>query len=237
MNAVFILFAVAAFSLVGLIAYLSYLSAKKRREAFAAAAVARGWTYTERDDRYADRFEGAPFGTGDDRRASNVLTGTHEGRTFEAFDYRYSTTEHSTDAQGHSQTRTETHDYSVIAVEMGVSAPALAVSPEGFFSRVVGRLLNKDIEFESEQFNRAFTVTCPDRKFATDVIHPQMMEYLLTLPDLAWSFRNAALLTTSAGKHSLESLDATLVAIDGIVDRIPEFVWSSLRGPQPPTAV
>jgi hypothetical protein len=217
--------AIIGFAVVGVVAYFGYQAAKKRREALAAAAAGRGWTYTERDDRYTEQFSGAPFGIGHDRRAGNILTGTHDGRAFEAFDYRYSTTEHYTDSQGHSQTRTETHSYAVIALAIGHDVPELQVAPEGFFSRVVGRLLNNDIEFESEQFNRAFKVTCPDRKFATDVIHPQMMEYLLTLPDLAWSFRQGYLVTTTTATYSLETLDATLVATDGILDRIPEFLW------------
>jgi len=211
--------------LIGVFGYFSYKHAKERREAFAAAASSRGWTYLPREDRYVDMFTGTPFGTGHTRRASNVLTGPHDERTFVAFDYRYSTTEHYTDSQGRSQTRTQTHRYSVIALALGQNLPGLAVTPEGFFSRVVGRLLNNDIEFESEQFNRAFRVTSPDRKFATDVIHPQMMEYLLTLPDLAWSFRQGHLVTIGDGEHTLASLDATLVSIDGIVDRIPAFVW------------
>jgi hypothetical protein len=223
----------AIFALVGFLAYRGYLQAKKRREAFAVAAKSRGWTYAARDDRYANMFSGAPFGVGHDRRASNVLAGTHDSRPFVAYDYRYSTTEHYTDGQGHSATRTEHHNYSVIALTIGHVVPELSVSPEGFFSRAVGKLLNNDITFESEQFNRAFTVNSSDRKFATDVINPQMMEYLLTLPDLPWSFRQGHLITTEAGKHSLESLDATLLSIDGILDRVPAFVWGEPGGTGP----
>jgi hypothetical protein len=221
----FILFVVLGFGLVGLVGYLGYLAAKKRREEFAALAAARGWTYAAQDDRYVDRFAGAPFGQGHDRRAENVLTGTHDTRPFAAFDYRYSTTSTSTDAQGRTTTHTEVHRFSVIELEVGVRLPELSVTPEGFLGRLVGRLTNTDLEFESEQFNRAFTVTCEDRKFATDVIHPRMMEYLLTVPDLAWSFRDSALVTISSGNHSLPLLDQTLKQIDGVLDLVPEFVW------------
>ncbi|MET3960101.1 hypothetical protein ABIE44_000035 [Marmoricola sp. OAE513] len=227
-----VLIAIVGFGIVGVLGYFSWLAAKKRREALAALAASRGWTYTERDDRYVDEFDGSPFGTGHDRRATNVLSGTYDGRVFLAFDYRYSTTEHYTDSDGHSRTRTETHPYSVIALQIGAQAPNLSVSPEGFFGRMVGRLTNNDIEMESEQFNRAFTVHCEDRKFATDVLHPLMMEYLLTLPDLAWSFRGSSLVTVEAGQHSLETLDATLAAIDGILDRVPGFVRTSLGLPE-----
>src|SRR4051812_29677913 len=108
------------------IGYATWLAAKKRREAFAAMAAQRGWTYAQRDDRYVNQFSGvAPFGVGHDRRATNVVTGAHDGRNFMAFDYRYTTTEHYTDAQGKSQTRTKTHPYSVIALAIGRSVPEL----------------------------------------------------------------------------------------------------------------
>ncbi|RNL59970.1 DUF3137 domain-containing protein [Nocardioides marmoriginsengisoli] len=213
---------------VALVGYFGYLAAKKRREEFSAMAAARGWTWVERDDRFVDRFSGSPFGTGDDRKALNVVTGPYDGRPMVAFDYSYTTTETSTDAQGRTSTRTVTHPFSVIALDVGVALPELSVSPEGFFGRLVGRLINNDIELESEQFNRAFTVHCPDRKFATDVLHPLMMEYLLTVPDLSWSFRDGGLVAITSGQHSMASLDATLTAIDGILDRIPPFVRQQL---------
>ena len=60
--------------------------------------------------------------------------------------------------------------------------PPLSVDPENFLDRFVGRLSGNDIDMESEEFNRAFTVSCPDRKFASDVLHPQLMEFLLAAP-------------------------------------------------------
>lgn len=215
-------------------AIYSYRQAKKRREEFAATAAQRGWGYAARDDRWTTRFDGAPFGTGHDRRAGNVVSGTHDGRSFIAFDYHYATTEHSTNAQGHSTTREVSHDFSVIAVDLGVPFPGLWVTPEGFFGRAIGRLLNRDIELESEAFNRAFTVVCPDRKFASDVLHPQMMEFLLQFPDLAWSFRSGSVLAVRDGRHSIPEIDGKLQVLDGIADRVPEFVWQAFRGPTPP---
>ena len=36
-----------------------------------------------------------------------------------------------------------------------------------------------DIDFESDEFSRKFYVQSSDRKFAYDVLHPRMMEFLL----------------------------------------------------------
>ncbi|MFN8196254.1 MAG: DUF3137 domain-containing protein [Nocardioidaceae bacterium] len=217
-------------ALVILIGVLGYLSAKKRREAFGALAAQRGWSYVERDDRWVDGFVGAPFGLGHSRRSENVLSGQYDGRPFVAFDYTYYTTEHSTDSEGRSTSREVSHSFFVAAIDVGASFPALEVNPEGFFSRVIGRLTNRDIELESEDFNRAFTVTCPDRKFASDVLHPRMMEFLLQHRDSAFRFDRRYILTVRAGQASIPEVDASLVLIDAILDQVPEFVWRQAEG-------
>ena len=74
------------------------LMEKKRREALGAMAAARGWSWVERDDRWADAFDGQPFGSGHNRQARNILQGQHDGRPFVGFDYVYYTTETSTDS-------------------------------------------------------------------------------------------------------------------------------------------
>ena len=210
---------------VVLVAVFGYLAAKRRREEFAAFATSKGWTWTREDDRWTTRFDGHPFGTGDDRTAENIITGQYDGRRFEAFDYSYTTTSTSTDANGHTTTHRTTHSFSVVAVETGVVLPRLEVAPEHWVGRMVGRLTNRDIELESEDFNRAFTVTCPDRKFASDVLHPQMMEFLLGHRDLGWRFQNRALLAVRDGSHRPAEVEAKLATIDDILDRVPEFVW------------
>jgi hypothetical protein len=222
---VFVLFAAVAIG----IGYLGYLAAKKRREGMAALAQARGWTYAERDDRWQTHFAGSPFGLGHDRRCSNVLQGTHDGRAFVAFDFVYHTTQTQTTGKT-TTTREVAHPFGIVAIDMGASFPSLEVTPEGFIGRFIGRLTDRDIELESEDFNRAFTVTCPDRKFASDVLHPRMMELLLQWPELAWRFDADSLLAIRPGKHDVAEIEAKLAALDAILDNIPEFVWREVRG-------
>ena len=233
----FVLFFAAVVALMVVIVVVSLVSAKKRREELSMLATRRGWQFAESDDAWVDRFDGAPFGLGHDRRALNVLTGAYDGHPFAAFDYRYSTTETSTDAQGHTQTHTETHPYSVLAVDAGAPLPDLSVTPEGFLGRMVGRLTNTDIELESEEFNRAFTVRADDRKFATDVLHPRMMEHLLQIPDRGWALRGGWLLAVRPGRHTVAELDSRLGDLDGILDLIPDFVWKTVRGAGAPPQV
>jgi hypothetical protein len=223
--AMFVLFAVVVFGVGGLVAYLTYQQAKKRREALAAYAAQKGWSWTQRDDRWVDFGSTSPFGQGHSRHADNVLQGQHDGRTAVAFDYRYNTTETSTDAQGHTTSREVAHPFSITALDAGAAFPALSVTPEGFFGRLAGRITGNDIELESEDFNRAFTVHCPDRKFASDVLHPRTMEFLLAHPDAQFCFEGKWVLSAHPGRHSIEQLDQRLAVLDTLLDQVPDFVW------------
>jgi Protein of unknown function (DUF3137) len=217
-------------ALMAVVLVVGYLQAKRRREGFAGYAASKGWTFAEQDQTLLDRFEGAPFGTGEDREASNVMRGTSHDRPMVVFDYAYVTTSTSTDAEGHTTTDRDTHAFSVMAVNTGAVLPALSVTPEGMVGRFFGRLTNSDIELESEDFNRAFTVTCPNRRFASDVLHPRMMELLLQWPELAWRFDADSLLAIRPGKHDVTEVEAKLAALDAILDTVPDFVWREVGG-------
>jgi len=221
----FVLFTVLLVFLVIGIAVIGFIQAKKRREAMAAYALSRGWRYEPDQPLLVDRFQGPPFGIGHGRSATNAVYGQHDGRDFVSFDYQYKTTSGS----GKNR-RTTTHTFSVVALSMGVSLPSLRVDPENFLERVVGRVTNTDIELELEDFNRAFTVSCPDRKFASDVLHPQMMEFLLQHRGLGWRFERDSMLMVSGFRRSVQEIDGTLAVMDQISDRIPDFVWRQLRG-------
>jgi len=206
--------------------YLGYLADKQRREAMASLAAQRGWSYTARDDRWNDAFAGSPFGLGHSRRSTNVLTGEHDGRPFVAFDYVYYTTESSAGGKGR---REVSHRFYVVAIDMSASFPALEVSPENFLERIVGRLTDQDIELESEDFNRAFTVTCPDRRFASDVLHPRMMQRLLRTPEAGFRFDRRWAIHVDLGTVALDGIVPRLRRVDAIVDQIPEFVWKQVK--------
>jgi hypothetical protein len=217
----FLALAVAA---IGAVVY-SYLAAKKRRDQMLAFAESRGWTFASEMPLLVDRFTGPPFGLGFGRRAYNVLFGNHDGRDLVSFDYEYKI--QSTNGQ---QTTTTVHRFSVLGLSMGVFMPPLSVDPENFLDRFVGRLGGNDIDLESEEFNRAFAVSCPDRKFASDVLHPRMMEFLLQHRRLGWRFEQDSMLVIAQGRRNLEQIDATLTVMDGITDLVPEFVWLRLKG-------
>lgn len=224
-----IAFAVVGFGLVITLGVIAAIHAKKRRETLATGAATRGWQFTREDARWIDAFTVAPFGLGHDKSAKNILTGTHDGRRFVAFDYCYHTTESTTGTDGSSSSREVSHNFGIVGIETGAHFATLSLAPEGFFSRMVGRITGRDIELESEAFNRAFTVTCEDRKFASDVLHPQQMEFLLRHPKWAFCFDRTWALSIGAGEFQLEEVDARLAYLDTVLDQIPDFVWKDAQ--------
>ena len=215
---------------LGLVLHAGWLQAKKRRELLAGFAASQGWTWTQQDNSWTERFGGAPFGDGDHRRADNVLQGAYRGRPMVAFDYSYQT--HSTDSQGHRSTTT--HRYACCALSLPAWVPKLEMVPEGLLGRVGTALGMQDIELESEDFNRRYRVRCDNPKFAYDVLPPRTMEALLTRDALHLRLAGTDAVCWEDGRHSPAELLARLDALTVVLEGIPSFVWSDLeRGSAP----
>jgi hypothetical protein len=207
---------------VGAIGVISYVLDKKRRDKMRAYCLARGWTYVDEDPSLPDRWQGTPFGHGDRRRARNVMSGTESGRPFVAFDYSYDT--HSTDSQGHRSTTT--HRFNVCVIALPAFLPRLEVAPEGAMSRIASAVgFSHDIEFESEDFNRRFKVHANDPKFATDVLSPRTMQYLLTVPAESWRIDGTSMIWWADGRLEPSEIVVATSVMDRVAKGIPTFVW------------
>jgi len=175
------LLVVLAVAGIALAIYLSHLATKKRREAMAALAAELGWEFDPssdhgHDDEYA-HFE--VFRNGHSRVAYNTLRGSTEigGRAYavKMGDFDYKVTRNT----GKNRSTT-TYRLSYLILHLPFAhTPDLLIRREGIFDRLAGALGFDDIDFESEEFSRKFYVKSSDKKFAYDVVHPRMMEWLL----------------------------------------------------------
>jgi hypothetical protein len=171
------IFPVAIFTFFALMFYWGYRWEKKRREGFERLAAQFGFAYQpEKDASLALRFSFLnALNQGSNRYACNRLEGQYRGQDVMVFDYHYET--HSSDSKGRRQTHH--HFFSYFVLFLPRNFPELRIYPEHLFSRIGQMLGFEDIDFESVEFSRAFTVRAKDRKFAYDVCHPKMMELLL----------------------------------------------------------
>lgn len=223
-----VLLALLAVAAAGGVALWTYQQDQKRRSALAAFAAAKGWIF-EPDDRrgLAERWSDPPFGIGHSRRASNVMSGTVDGRPMLAFDYRYKITT----STGKSRT-TRTYTYGVCVLGLPTYLPPLEVGPENVLTRFGNALGLDDVDLESEDFNRAFRVRGAPR-FAHDVLTPRTMERLLRSECRSWRIAGTDILAWDDGKPGPVEILSRLATIESVVESIPDFVWKD-HGATPP---
>lgn len=221
----FVLAVVAALVVAGVGLYLQH----KRREALQEFAAAQGWAYDRRDDSLVRRWAGPPFQRGSSRRATNVLRGTFEGVPMTAFDYQYTVRSGSGDNRSST-----TYRFGVCVMALPTAMPDLQVVPEGIFGRMRSALGFSGISLESEDFNRAFRVSCGDARFASDVLHPRMMERLLADPGEGWRFEGADAVLFDEGRQSPAEIMRRVRLLRDVLGAVPDFVWRG-RGVDPQT--
>ena len=209
------------------ILWFSWYAKKKRREALAGVAASLGLTYEE-EDPYG--LVGLPFELmqrGDGQGTENVLDGTWQDVALKEFDYWYYT--ESSDGQGN---RSKTyHRFSCALTEVPIDATPLTISHENVLTRIGDHLGFDDIQFESEDFNRAYRVKCEDRKFATDLIDARMMGWLL--PQEGWAFElTGPYLLAYCDRLRPTELIPLLGTLKAFRDHIPRVVYD-LHGTKP----
>jgi hypothetical protein len=179
------------------------------------------WQLIGRDDALIARYSLTTAGFG--HTTEKVIRGNNDGLPIEAFIHRWQTqrTESYTDSEGRTRTRTVTENHSeiVTAIRMPFSFPRLSVGSDGG---------GKKVRFESEEFNNRFTVRTDNPKFASDVIHPRTMEFLMAVepPD----FRIEGDVTRfSVDRHDTQLIGFCADFAHEFFSRVPTFVWKDLQ--------
>ena len=202
----------------------SFIAAKKRREAMAGLATRLGLRFTPTNDYdLAERYEFLDaLATGSNRYAYNVISGNHQGNEVLIFDYHYET--YSTDSKGNRTTHH--HYFSFFILRLPQRFPELRITREGLFSKIAQAFGYKDINFESAEFSRAFCVRSPDKKFAYDVCHPRMMEYLLANRDLSIEVEADSLALAFGKCLDVQEIEFNLERLVHIRSQFPEYLFN-----------
>jgi hypothetical protein len=183
------------------------------------------WTYVGTDDEVLERY---PLTTGGyAHRTDDLVRGLQDGIGLDAFVHSWKTdrTETYTDSEGHTHTRTVTdhHSEPVCGFTLPFSLPVLSVN---------GRRVGRKVAFESSDFNDAFTVRTEDARFASDVLHPRTIEWLLKTQPPGWTV-SGPVVVFEVREHDLLLVDACWAALRGWLGRVPRFVWGDRGLPVP----
>lgn len=183
------------------------------------------WVLDDRDDSLIAKY--GLTTAGHNHRTEKIIRGGNDGLPLEAFVHRWQTTrtETSTDSEGRTTTRTvtENHDETVLAITLPFPWPLLSVD---------GGWGGQKVRFESEEFNDAFTVRTSEPKFASDVIHPRQMEYLLAVRPPGFRIEGR-LMRFYPSQHDTLLIGRCADVAHGFLARVPSFVWKDL-GITPP---
>jgi hypothetical protein len=170
-------------------------------------AFAEGWGFLSR------------LNQGTNRYAFNVMRGTYQEQALFIFDYHYQT--------GSGKNREE-HSSTVLLLVCKHVFPHLTIAPETLGEKIASAVgIGDDIKFESAEFSRMYYVRSPDKKFAYDVCHPQMMEYLLQYPGLKVEMQGPALLLAFEPPLPVDKIEARLQQLAGIRSRLPEYLFAT----------
>ncbi|NOZ41257.1 MAG: hypothetical protein GXP24_13680 [Planctomycetes bacterium] len=181
MPAIFILIVLVFLAFIVVGGIYSHRKQKEREAALRHLASELGWQFHPIKNR--SHHQEFPlfsiFTTGEARYAYNTLRGmlSINGSSWQGQmgDYHYETTSNS----GKNKT-THTHRFSYLLVKMPYTlTPSLKIRREQLFDRMASFIGFDDIDFESAEFSDRFHVKSSDKRFAYDVIHPRMMEFLL----------------------------------------------------------
>ncbi|QNE18623.1 hypothetical protein F1D05_12780 [Kribbella qitaiheensis] len=213
----FLVVGAIAVALFGSVIALAIWQAKKRRaflQARAHAAGQLGW-YLAAPNQWLSQVAAGIYQRG---RPGEMFAGDFRGRGICALDYTYTTT---TSSGPDGQTTTTTHHVFVVALNLPVALPPLQLTMDSKFRRIFG---GQDIELESQAFNDAFRINCADQRYASAVLHPRLMEWMLHNPGLEWQFAGNAMVSWGVGLFTIPDVVARLEAMTRVIDLVPPFV-------------
>lgn len=229
--AIFAAACVVAAVVFAVVTVFASLAETKRRETMAALAAFLRLEWAVEDpfqieERY--KYFGA-LAQGHRRSARNVIHGRLGDVEVKAFDYTYYTTEGTVSSTSVSGTRQARHTFSAIVCDTGYLFQPIVIRPENFFDRIAEVIGFEDIDFESDEFNRAFHVQCSDKKFAYDIVHPRMMEFLLARIGWSLEIRQSALLVCDGSDFSVEKFRAAIDFAQGFLELLPEYLKQQMQ--------
>jgi hypothetical protein len=203
-------------------AYYRYYARKKRRSELAYMAAQYGLKYST-EDPFNTLFE--PFQLlqkGDGRGVENMMWGKWQGLDVRVFDYWYY--EENTDSKG-GRSRTY-YRFDCVISPVGAACSHLTIDHENLFTHLGDHLGFRDIDFESDEFNRKYRVKSNDPRFASDLVDARMIRWLLASADgYAFEVTGDRILTSHKQLRAMDMVPL-IGTTKAFLDHIPRVVYS-----------
>jgi|GEM_PF-4888521 len=189
------------------------------------------WTWQASAPWLVQEYAGiGPVGTGERPTAMDVVSGTHRGVAFTAFNYRWEvTTSHYNSSTNLTQSQTVVHHQPITVVHLPTSMPTLTIARgRQAYALRVGPV--QPTGFPG--LDQAYDVWTSHPQFAADVITESMANWLLRWsPALLLMHGNRLIGMPSS--HTPQQIWATLDFLSAFCDLIPDGVWERVGAQRP----
>lgn len=146
----------------------------------------------------------------------NTFHGYYKNNSITFFDYSFSAGK-------------VTYYWSVYILELKSNFPDLLISHETMESRIAEALGQPHITFESAEFSHKFRVRCPDKKFAYEICHQKMMEFLLANQDLTIEIKGGAIALLFETWLKPEEVEQNLARLIELRNLLPAYLFEKAR--------
>ncbi len=200
---------------VGLVTWIFH---RRRQDAFRTEAERLGLRYEAHSSEELHRIHRniPPFKEGRSRpRTMNVVAGIYKGWNVRCCEFLYTV---HTGKSSHTVTR------SLALAHPAAAWPALSIQPETMGHKILDALGAEDIDFESDEFSRSFWVRAEDRRFAYDVIHPRMMEFLLRTSWRRWHVKGNVVVVWDPRRLRPDRVQGALDELVGFLELVPRYL-------------
>lgn len=228
---ILLLFGLGA-ALVIFFGWLSWKQEKERTEAMGALARVFGWSFAgeAKDHDFNDRYpQFSCFQRGHSRYAHNQMRGIVRlhglDAEAQAGDFHYKITRNNGKT---TSTTTYRISYLLVKLPFGRGLPSLALRNEGFLDKLAGAIGFDDIDFESAEFSRRYHVGSSDRKFAYDVLHPQMIDWMLNINPPAFEISRGVLLLVADRRWSPPDFRGAKYWAEEFLKKWPDYLVRDL---------
>lgn len=210
-----VLWMFAAFvGIVVLVTIASIVATHRRRKALIEWVRMRGFQHDPaRNEQMDVRFPTLEcLRKGDRRWAYDTITGDWNGRRFIAFNYRY-----RTGGGKHSKV----HELTILGLESERQLKTLSIRRENLVDRAAGMLgANRDVQFQSPDFDRKFFVQSDDPDWARQAVTPSLREFLLKNNDYRLGTGENFLFAYDMTVFKVPKYEATARFLEQVLERL-----------------
>ncbi len=200
----------------------AFLREWRRERRFRELARQLGLAFVRGDRTIASQYGWLPSLRGRTAAAYNALVGTYSGREVCLLDYP------SAIGLAGLTARSLPYPFTYLAMKHEGSFPELLVQPRKarWWDPDV-KLDRLEIHLDPLEFTSAFRVFSSDRKFAYDICHPRMMEYLLAHRDMSLEIQGQHAALSFNRRLKVHEIPARLQQLAEVRKLVPEYLFEA----------